>query len=98
MIKEKSYMNKNDTINIRVNPETKANAESLYAEFGMTISEAINIFLHQSIIENGIPFKIKKPRYSRETMEALQEAKDIASGKIKREPIRDIKKFLEGIE
>jgi DNA-damage-inducible protein J len=91
-------MNKNDTINVRVKPEIKASAENLYAEFGITISEAINMFLHQSIIENGIPFKIKKPRYNKETTEALKDAKDIASGKIQRESIKDIKEFLEGIE
>jgi DNA-damage-inducible protein J len=76
-------MRKSDTINIRINPEIKANAEKLYSEFGITLSDAINLFIHQSIIDNGIPFKIKKQRYNKETLEAIQEAKDIISGKIK---------------
>ena len=37
------------------------------------MSEAINIFLNQSICENGIPFKIKRP--NSETIEAMQSLK-----------------------
>lgn len=33
------------------------------ASFGMTLTEAINIFLHKSIMEGGLPFAVRQPRY-----------------------------------
>ncbi|MDR3264362.1 MAG: type II toxin-antitoxin system RelB/DinJ family antitoxin [Clostridiales bacterium] len=87
-------MNKNSTIHIRVNPEIKADAERIYEAFGITMTEAINIFLHQSILNGGLPFEMKYPGYNKETLKALKEAKDIASGKIKQDPTT-VDKFFE---
>ena len=44
-------------INIRTEPETKAGAEQLFASFGISVSDAINIFLHQSLMVGGLPFQ-----------------------------------------
>ncbi|MDR3293774.1 MAG: type II toxin-antitoxin system RelB/DinJ family antitoxin, partial [Clostridiales bacterium] len=49
-------MGRTDTIHIRVSPEIKSDAEKLYSNFGITMTDAINLFLHQSIIDGGIPF------------------------------------------
>jgi len=38
-------MAKTASLNIRIDPETKANAEKLYSEFGITITDAVNMFL-----------------------------------------------------
>ena len=54
-------MAKTATINVRVDPGVKANAESTFSHFGITLSDAINIFLHQSIMEGGLPFEMKRP-------------------------------------
>ncbi|HIT45380.1 MAG TPA: type II toxin-antitoxin system RelB/DinJ family antitoxin [Candidatus Aphodovivens excrementavium] len=75
-------MAKTATISMRVSPQIKADAESLYASFGMTLTEAINIFLHKSIMEGGLPFDVKQPRYNADTEAAMREARDIMSGKI----------------
>ena len=48
--------------NVRLNPEIKAQAEHVFAVFGMNLSEAINIFLHKAILENGLPFEVTAPR------------------------------------
>jgi DNA-damage-inducible protein J len=69
-------------LNIRIEPETKAAAEQLFSSFGITITDAVNIFLRKSILEGGIPFEVKQPRYNAETEAAMQEARDIMSGKI----------------
>ena len=73
-------MNKTANINIRIDPETKSKAEELFSSFGITITDAINIFLRKSIMEGGLPFELKQPRYSTETELAMQEAKAIMSG------------------
>lgn len=69
-------------INIRTEPETKAGVEQLFASFGISVSDAINIFLHQSLMVGGLPFEVRQPRFNAETEAAMQEARDIASGKV----------------
>ena len=75
-------MAKTATINMRINPEVKEDAESIFASLGMTLTEAINIFLHKSIMEGGLPFSVRQPRYNKETEAALVEARDILAGKL----------------
>ena len=50
-------MPKTASLNIRIDPETKAGAEKLYAKFGITITDAVNMFLRQSLIDGGLPFR-----------------------------------------
>jgi len=68
-------MAKTDTLHIRVEPQVKTKAEDTLNDLGISITEAINIFLHQVILNDGIPFEIKKPKLSKETLEALAEAR-----------------------
>lgn len=74
-------MAKTANINVRMDPVVKANAEELFASFGMTVTEAINIFLHQSLMVGGLPFEVRQPKYNAETLAAMQEAREIAAGK-----------------
>ena len=76
-------MIKTANLNIRIDPQTKKGAEQLFSSFGITISDAVNIFLRQSLMEGGLPFEMKQPRYNIETETAMQEARDIMSGKKK---------------
>lgn len=73
-------MAKTANINLRVEPSTKAQAEALFSSFGITVTDAINIFLNTSIMEGGFPFQIKQPRYNRETELAMLEARKIMAG------------------
>lgn len=73
-------MAKTANINIRIDPETKLSAEKLFSSFGITITDAINIFLHKSIMEGGLPFEMKQPRYNAETEAAMNEARAIMGG------------------
>ena len=70
---------KTTTLNIRINPELKTSAEALYNKFGITISDAVNMFLSKSLMENGLPFELKQPRYNEETEAAMKEGKQIAA-------------------
>ncbi len=76
-------MAKTAVLNMRVDPTIKAEAESVFSQFGMSLSDAVNIFLHKSIMDGGLPFDVRQPRYNAETEVAMQEARDIMSGKIK---------------
>ncbi|MBR2800973.1 MAG: type II toxin-antitoxin system RelB/DinJ family antitoxin [Erysipelotrichaceae bacterium] len=68
--------------NMRMESQKKAEAEKLYQTLGMTLPQAINVFISQSLLVGGLPFEVRLPVYNRETEAAMQEARDIASGKI----------------
>lgn len=68
-------MAKTDTLHIRVEPSVKAKAEETLKELGLSITDAINVFLNQVILHDGIPFEIKKPKYNNETLQVLDETK-----------------------
>lgn len=75
-------MAKTANINVRIDPETKLNAEKLFSSFGITVTDAINIFLRKSIMEGGLPFEMKHSRYNVETEAAMKEARAIMDGQI----------------
>ena len=68
-------MSKTATINMRIEPTIKAQAEHVFSSFGISVTDAINIFLHASIMEGGFPFQPKQPRYNKETLLAMQSGK-----------------------
>ena len=43
-------------VSFRTDDETKAQAAELFRDLGLDMSTAINMFLRQSIVSNGIPF------------------------------------------
>ena len=53
-------MAKTTTFTFRVNPEVKKESIELFESLGITMSDAINLFLHQALIEGGFPFEIKQ--------------------------------------
>lgn len=75
-------MSKTATINMRVNPQIKSDAESIFASLGMTLTEAINVFLHKAVMEGGLPFDVRQPRYNAQTEAAMEEARAIMDGKV----------------
>lgn len=70
-----------DTINIRIEPEVKKQAERKLNNLGLTMTEAVKIFLRQVILTDSIPFAIKMPKYNLETLEAIEEAEAISGDK-----------------
>lgn len=64
-------------ISIRMDSELKSQADALFAELGMNLSTAFNIFVRQSIREGKIPFDISLNQPNRETIAAMLEAERI---------------------
>jgi len=91
-------MAKTANLNIRIDPDTKDNAEKLFKNFGITLSDAVNIFLHQSLIEGGLPFEVKMTRYNEETEKAMQEAILIANGKIPSKSYSSARELFEELD
>ena len=51
-------MEKSTTLNLRINPEIKENAEKILSQLGVSMSSAVNMFLNQVILTESIPFPI----------------------------------------
>ena len=69
-------MNKVATINARIEPSLKQQAEMILHNVGLSTAEAIRIFYTQICLKKGLPFEVKLP--NDETVLAIQE---LESGK-----------------
>ena len=56
-------MAKTANLNARIEPEVKAQAESILEALGIPVSNAINMFYKQIILRRGIPFEVKLPAF-----------------------------------
>ena len=69
-------MPKTATIQTRVDPVIKNNAEIILKKLNISMSEAISMYLSQITLHNGIPFEVKIP--NKVTVETF---KDVENGK-----------------
>ena len=54
-------MSKSDVINTRVEPAVKRSVEAILRPLGLTTTDAINMFLHQVMLREGLPFEVRRP-------------------------------------
>lgn len=47
---------KTGTFQMRINPEVRQEVEKVYAAYGLSLTDAINVFIQQSLNESGLPF------------------------------------------
>ncbi len=68
-------------LNIRTDKEVKAAAERIFEELGLNMTTAVNIFLRQTIRENGIPFELSLNVPNAATVAAIDEGRRLACDK-----------------
>lgn len=51
---------KTGTFQMRINPEVRQQVEDVYAKYGLTLTDAVNIFFQQSLNESGLPFLLSE--------------------------------------
>ena len=86
-------MSKTSMLTMRIDPDIKRKLEKLYSSFGLTVSDAINMFIHQSLIVGGLPFELKDPFYKGE----LNIDKCSSKETISEPTIADLKRILPPI-
>ena len=64
-------MPKDAQINIRLEGRLREDAEKVLKRLGVSVSEAVNIFLSQVVLQNGFPFDIKIP--NEDTIKAFKQ-------------------------
>ena len=63
---------KTEMIHARIEPRLKKRAERVFAQLGLTATEAIRLFYRQVELRNGMPFAVQIP--NEETAETLRKA------------------------
>jgi DNA-damage-inducible protein J len=79
-------MAKTAKLNIRIDPKTKEAAEKLFSNFGITITDAVNMFLHLSLLTGGLPFSVRIPQPNANTLAAMQDVENMIDGKTPSSP------------
>ena len=67
---------KNINVTLRVDDELKKQADALFAELGLNLTTAFNIFLRQSVREQQLPFQVSKNVPNAVTLAAMDEAEN----------------------
>ena len=49
---------KTDTFRFRINPDVRKQVEDVFARNGLSLTQAINIFIQQSLNAGGLPFQV----------------------------------------
>ncbi len=60
--------------NVYLDTNMKKQAQEIFKRYGMGLSDAFNIFLSQSVMEQGIPFDVKIP--NEDTAKTIQDARE----------------------
>ena len=81
-------MSQTINVTIRLDREVKEKAESMFGEFGMNLSTAVNIFVRQALRQGKIPFEINDPFYSEKNQARL--ARSIADAEAGRVTIHEL--------
>ena len=63
---------------IETDSDIKQQCETLYGELGVDLTDAINLFLRQSLLVGGFPFDVRLDYPNNETIYAMREAERIA--------------------
>jgi DNA-damage-inducible protein J len=66
--------------NVYLDKTIKEKAKEIYKQYGVSLSEAINMFLVQSVLERGLPFEMKIP--NDETINAMNEIREGKTEKV----------------
>ena len=71
-------MAKTATIQTRIDPAVKHNAQIILKKLNISMSEAISMYLSQITLQNGIPFEIKLPNaVTANTLKDSEEGKNL---------------------
>lgn len=49
---------KTERLYVRIDPETKTKATALFDNMGITVTDAVTMFIQQSLISGGLPFHV----------------------------------------
>jgi DNA-damage-inducible protein J len=63
------------TIQVRLDDDTKAAADSLFGGLGLDTPTAVRMFLAAAIEHDGLPFAVKRRAFSADLLEAVEDVR-----------------------
>ena len=85
--RQNSAATKSATFQMRINPEVKKQVETVFSTYGLTLTDAVNLFIQQSLNEQGLHFLLSpenaefmKAKAVDRLMAELQKGLDSADG------------------
>lgn len=66
----------NVTVQARISPDLKIQAENILTSIGLSTSDAIRVFLQQVVNSGGLPFQPISKRPNAETLAAMSELEE----------------------
>ena len=73
---------KTDMFRFRINPEIRREVEAVYAKNGLSFTQALNIFIQQSINAGGFPFPVSEENAEYVKAKAMERLmKELEAGK-----------------
>ena len=85
-------------MSIRMDTELKKQADAMFADMGLNMTTAMNMFLRQVVRQGKIPFEIATDIPNAETVAAIKEMDDMLSGKIPAKRYSSTKELFEDLE
>lgn len=70
-------MPKTVNMNIRVDSDSKTAAEQIYRRLGLSLPDAIRIFIEKSLYVGGLPFDLRLDQPNAETLAAMVESEQL---------------------
>lgn len=65
------------TLNVRVDENLKKQASELFADLGLDMSTAVNMFLRQAVMKDGLPFDVVREVPNADTLAAMAEVEEM---------------------
>lgn len=84
--------------NITIDADVKKQAQELFADLGLDLSTAINIYLKKALAEQGIPFEVTREVPNDETVSAMNEVKQMEMHPEKYTGYKDIDSLRRALE
>jgi len=88
-------MAKTASMYIRIDPKVKSDVEAVYAQYGMSITDAINVFLYTSRNVGGLPFDLRPSVPNAETLEAIEEVRHMKADPSVGKAYTDVDEMME---
>ncbi len=86
-------MSKTEQIRIRIEPEIKQEAGQILAALGLSLSDAVSLYMRQIITQRGLPFDVRLPNAeTRAAMDALDRGEGIETS------FEDLNAFVDSLK
>lgn len=72
----------NANVTIRMDEDLRKEATALFDDLGISLNQAITLFVKQAVREQKIPFEISRNIPNKETLDAFKEIELMKAGKV----------------